>query len=106
MSSVVEGWEWPRRLATCGTILYPNVIRDIINFSLRDCAEKNIPVRRCRNCGRYFPIIGRITAEYCSRPQPSGKLCRNIAPVQKWAKQKECDSEKISLTEFKEWLKN
>ena len=133
---------------TCGTILYPNTIRDLIDFSLRDCVEKNIPVRRCKNCGRYFPIIGRITAEYCSRPQPSGKLCRNIAPVQKWAKNSkkdlvfseyrreykrhfswikagkisaeefavwakqakakkhECDAEKISLDEFKQWLKN
>ncbi len=89
-----------------------------------------------------------ITAEYCSRPQPTGKLCRNIAPVQKWAKNSkkdlvfseyrreykrhfawikagkiseeqfaawaklakakkhECDAEKISLDEFKAWLKN
>ena len=70
---------------SCGTILYPNTIRDLIDFSLRDCVVKNIPVRRCRSCGRYFPITGRITAEYCSRPQPSGKLCRNIAPVRKWA---------------------
>ena len=68
----------------CGTILYPNSIRDLINFALRDCVAQNIPVRRCRNCGRYFPIIGRVTAEYCSRPQPSGKLRRNIAPVRKW----------------------
>lgn len=132
----------------CGTILYPNTIRDLIDFSLRNCVAKNIPVRRCRNCGRYFPIIGRITAEYCSRPQLSGKLCRNIAPVQKWAKNSkkdlvfseyrreykrhfawikagkiteeefaawakqakvkkhECDAEKISLNEFKAWLKN
>lgn len=133
---------------TCGTILYPNAIRDMIDFSLRYCVEKNIPVRQCRNCGRYFPIIGRITAEYCSRPRPSGKLCRNIAPVQKWAKNSkkdlvfseyrreykrhfswikagriseeaffawakqakakkhECDAERISLDEFKAWLKN
>ena len=132
----------------CGAILYPNTIHDIIDFSLRDCVAKNTPVRRCRNCGRHFPIIGRITAEYCSRPQPTGKLCRNIAPVQKWAKNSkkdlmfseyrreykrhfawikagkiseeqfaawaklakakkhECDAEKISLDEFKAWLKN
>ena len=75
----------------CGTILYPNTIRDLIDFSLRDCVAKSIPVRRCRNCGRYFPIIGRITAEYCSRPKPSGKLCRNIAPVQRWAKNSKKD---------------
>lgn len=133
---------------SCGTILYPNVIRDLIDFALRDCVAKSIPVRRCRSCGRYFPIIGRVTAEYCSRPQPSGKLCRNIAPVQKWAKnskkdvvfseyrreykrhfawikagkiseeqfaawakqakekKKECDSDLISLDEFKDWMKD
>lgn len=132
----------------CGMILYPNTIRALIDFSLRDCVAKSIPVRRCRSCGRYFPIIGRITAEYCSRPQLSGKLCRNIAPVQKWAKNSkkdlvfseyrreykrhfawikagkiseeqfaawakqakakkhDCDAEKLSLDEFKEWLKN
>lgn len=108
---------------TCGTILYPNAIRDMIDFSLRDCVEKNIPLRRCRNCGRYFPIIGRITAEYCSRPQPSGKLCRNIAPVQKWSKNSKKDlvfseyrreykrhfawikAGKISEEEFAAWAK-
>ena len=44
-----------------------------------------IPVRRCRSCGRYFLITGRITAEYCSRLSASRKLCRSTAPVQKWA---------------------
>ena len=68
-----------------GTILYPTSIRDLIDFALRDCGEQNIPVRRFRNCGRYFPIIGRVTAKYCSRSQLSGKLCRNVAPVRKWA---------------------
>jgi len=108
---------------TCGSILYPNTVRDLIDFSLRDCVAKNIPVRRCRSCGRYFPIIGRITAEYCSRPQPSGKLCRNIAPVQKWAKNSKKDlvfseyrreykrhfawikAGKISEEEFSAWAK-
>lgn len=64
----------------CAEILYPNTIRDLMDFSLRECARREIPVRRCRNCGRYFPITGRITAEYCSRPSVSGKLCRSTAP--------------------------
>jgi hypothetical protein len=68
----------------CGEILYPNTIRDLIDFSLRECVKQEIPVRRCRNYGRYFPITGRVTAEYCSRPNPSGKLCRSTAPVRKW----------------------
>ncbi|WP_300413786.1 DUF6076 domain-containing protein [uncultured Oscillibacter sp.] len=69
----------------CGEILYPNTIRDLIDFSLRECVRWEIPVRRCRSCGRYFLITGRITAEYCSRLSASRKLCRSTAPVQKWA---------------------
>lgn len=75
----------------CGEILFPNSIRDLIDFSLRECVRREIPVRRCRSCGRYFPIIGRITAEYCSRPSPSGKLCRSTAPVRKWAESRRSD---------------
>ena len=75
----------------CGEILFPNTIRDLIDFSLRECVRREIPVRRCRSCGRYFPIIGRITAEYCSRPSLSGKLCRSTAPVQKWAESRRSD---------------
>lgn len=108
---------------SCGTILYPSSIRDLIDFALRDCVAQNIPVRRCRNCGRYFPIIGRVTAEYCSRPQPSGKLCRNIAPVRKWVEGQKKDmvfqeyrreykrhfawikAGKISEEQFADWAK-
>ncbi|MCI9332953.1 MAG: hypothetical protein HFG05_12440 [Oscillibacter sp.] len=75
----------------CGEILYPNTIRDLIDFSLRECVRREIPIRRCRSCGRYFPITGRITAEYCSRPSVSGKLCRSTAPVQKWAESRRSD---------------
>ncbi len=113
----------PMGEASCGTILYPNSIRDLIDFALRDCVTQNIPVRRCRNCGRYFPIIGRVTAEYCSRPQPSGKFCRNIAPVRKWAEGQKKDlvfqeyrreykrhfawikAGKISEEQFADWAK-
>ena len=63
----------------------------LIDFSLRECVRREIPVRRCRNCGRCFPITGRITAEYCSRPSLSGKLCRSTAPVQKWAESRRSD---------------
>ena len=75
----------------CGESLYPNTIRDLIDFSLQECVKREIPVRRCRSCGRYFPIIGRITAEYCSRPNPSRKFCRSTAPVRKWAESRRSD---------------
>ena len=75
----------------CGESLSPNTIRDLIDFSLRECVRRGSPVRRCRSYGRYFPIAGRITAEYCSRPGPSGKLCRSTAPVRKWAESRRSD---------------
>lgn len=100
--------------------LYPNPIRDLIDFSLRDCIAKNVPVRRCRNCGRYFPIIGRITkdlvfSEYRREYKrhfawiKAGKISEEQFSA--WAKQAktkkhECDAEQISLDEFKAWLKN
>ncbi len=132
----------------CGPILQPNTVRDLIDFSLRECVMSGIPVRRCRSCGRYFPLTGRVTAEYCARPNASRKPCRNTGAVLKWtenrsedlvfkeyrreykrhfawirtgklspeefsdwskraqAKKKDCDNKKISLDEFKTWLKN
>lgn len=79
------------RNGECGEVLYPNTIRNLIDFSIRECVRREIPVRRCRSCGRYFPITGRITAEYCSRPSSSGKLCRSTAPVRKWAESRRSD---------------
>ncbi|MFR0797867.1 MAG: DUF6076 domain-containing protein [Oscillospiraceae bacterium] len=42
----------------------------MIDYSLRSCVERNITVRRCKNCGRWFPQTGRVSAEYCERPVP------------------------------------
>lgn len=69
---------------SCGMILHPNTIRDMIDYSLRECVMRGISVRRCRNCGRYFPLTGRVTAEYCSRPNVDRKPCRNSAAALKW----------------------
>jgi len=54
-------------------------IRDIIDVSLRNFVTQGIPVRRCKNCGRYFPVTGRVSAEYCERPTDTGKFCRGTA---------------------------
>ena len=75
----------------CGLVLHPNSVRDLIDFSLRDCIMRGIPVRRCRSCGRYFPLTGRVTAEYCSRPNPSRKPCRNTGAAQKWEESRRDD---------------
>ena len=69
---------------TCGLILQPNTVRDLIDFSLKECVMRGVPVRRCRNCGRFFPLTGRVTAEYCSRPNSERKPYRNTGAAQKW----------------------
>ena len=57
----------------------------MIDYSLRSCVERGITVRRCKNCGRYFPQTGRVSAEYCERPVPFGQTrCREIGALKQW----------------------
>ena len=101
----------------------PNTIRDLIDFSLRECVTSGTSVRRCRNCGRYFPLTGRVTAEYCERPNADRKPCRNTGAVQKWTENRKDDvvfkeyrreykrhfawirAGKLSAEEFADWSK-
>lgn len=39
----------------CSSVLYSGSILDMIDYALRSCVERGITVRRCKNCGRYFP---------------------------------------------------
>ena len=82
----------------CGAVLYPNSIRDIIDFTLRECVTRGIPVRRCKNCGRYFPLLGRITAEYCSRPMGKRKACRDTGAALVWTKSQD---ENLGFREYR-----
>jgi len=136
------------RSAKTPAVLWPNSIRDIIDFSLRDFVTRGIPVRRCKNCRRYFPLTGWVSAEYCERPTATGKLFRGTASALKWTEERkdnkifrgyrkeykrrlawikagriqpedfylwskqarkkkaECNEEKITLEEYRGWLKN
>ena len=61
-------------------------MRDIIDFTLRGCVTRGIPVCRCKSCGRYFPLPGRVTAEYCSRPSKKRRSCREAGAALVWTK--------------------
>ena len=39
----------------CAPVLYSSAVRDMIDYSLRSCVERGVTVRRCKNCGRWFP---------------------------------------------------
>ena len=82
--SVEAGW--------CSPVLYSSSILDMIDYSLRSCVERDITVRRCKNCGRYFPQTGRVSAEYCERPVPEGQqTCREAGAFQQWTKKQSDD---------------
>lgn len=74
----------PRR---CAPVLYSSAVRDMIDYSLRSCVERGVTVRRCKNCGRWFPQTGRVSAEYCERPVKYGEQrCREIGAFRQWTK--------------------
>ena len=76
----------------CSPVLYSASIQDMIDYSLRSCVERGITVRRCKNCGRYFPQTGRVSAEYCERPVPRGQqTCREAGAFQQWTKKQSED---------------
>ena len=76
----------------CSPVLYSASILDMIDYSLRSCVERGITVRRCKNCGRYFPQTGRVSAEYCERPVPRGQqTCREAGAFQQWTKKQSDD---------------
>lgn len=76
----------------CAPALYSASIRDMIDYSLRNCIERGVTVRRCKNCGRWFPQTGRVSAEYCERPVAhSEQPCREIGAFRKWTKKQTDD---------------
>lgn len=94
----------------CSPVLYSSSIRDMIDYSLRSCVERNITVRRCKNCGRWFPQTGRVSAEYCERPVPQGQQrCRDIGALKQWTlRQANNDAFKAYRKEYKRrfaWIK-
>jgi len=64
----------------------------MIDYSLRSCVEREITVQHCKNCGRWFPQMVRISAEYCERPVAKGEqTCRETGAFRKWSKKESED---------------
>ena len=70
-------------------VLYPNSIYDLIDYQLRECVNRGINLRVCKNCGHYFPVRGRGTALYCDiTADQEGRTCKNTGAYVCWANQK------------------
>ena len=65
----------PMEPGRCSPVLYPVHVPDMIDYSLRSCVERGITVRRCKNCGRYFPQTGS------ARSTANARLPKGSRPV-------------------------
>ena len=73
-------------------VLEPNSIYDIIDYHLRECVKREVKMRVCKNCDRYFAVTGRVTTEYCSRPFDSkGRTCKEVGAIAQWTRSKKDD---------------
>lgn len=73
-------------------VLYPNDIYDLIDFHVRECVKREVKMRVCKNCLRYFAVTGRISTEYCDRICDSkGRTCREVGAVNTWTQSKRGD---------------
>ena len=77
---------------TFAEVLVPESVYHLIDYALRECVKREVRIRRCKNCGRWFAITGRSSAEYCDRPYDErGRTCREVGAVKVWAKNKKGD---------------
>lgn len=91
-------------------VLYPNTIYDLIDYFLRQCVQREQRMRVCKNCGLYFAVKGRGTAEYCDvTTDAKGRVCKEIGAFVHWSQSKEDDNIfKIYRREYKKrfaWTK-
>ena len=73
-------------------VLYPKDIYDLIDFHVRECVKREVRMRACKNCLRYFAVTGKASTEYCDRICDSkGRTCREIGAINTWTQRKQGD---------------
>ena len=73
-------------------VLYPKDIYDLIDFHVWECVKREVRMRVCKNCLRYFAVTGKASTEYCGRICDSkGRTCREIGAINTWTQRKQGD---------------
>ena len=73
-------------------VLYPKDIYDLIDFHVRECVKREVRMRVCKNCLRYFAVTGKASTEYCGRICDSkGRTCREMGAINTWTQRKQGD---------------
>lgn len=72
--------------------LLPGSMFDLVDYHLRECLKQKVRMRVCRNCGKYFAVMGHSTAEYCNHPfDAKGRTCRQVASILQWNRTRATD---------------
>ena len=50
-------------------------------FTILYFIENNIPIKKCKNCGKYFVPENRASSVYCNRKFEGKKTCRDIGAI-------------------------
>ena len=73
-------------------VLYPRDIYELIDFYVRECVKREVRMRVCKNCLRYFVVTGKASTEYCGRICDSkGRTCREMGAINTWTQRKQGD---------------
>ena len=73
-------------------VLYPKDVCDLIDFHVRECVKREVRMRVCKNCLRYFAVTGKASTEYCGRVCDSkGRTCREMGAINTWTQRKQGD---------------
>ena len=73
-------------------VLYPKDVYDLIDFYVRECVKREVKMRVCKNCLRYFAVTGKASMEYCGRICDSkGRTCREMGAINTWTQRKQGD---------------
>ena len=85
-------------------VLCPETVFDIIDYHTRECVKREVKMRRCKNCGRWFAVSGHLGTEYCDRPaDKKGRTCKEVGAAAVWTKSK--DDDEIFKTYRREYKK-
>ena len=73
-------------------VLLPERMFELVDYHLRECLKQKVRMRVCRNCGKYFAVMGHSTAEYCNHPfDAKGRTCRQVASILQWNRNRATD---------------
>ena len=92
-------------------VLCPETIYGLIDYHLRECIKREVKMRVCKNCGRYFAVTGHGGVEYCDRIcDDKGHTCREVGAIAVWTKKRSTDDVfKAYRREYKKrfaWIKS